>query len=183
MKDLYFVTSNEDKVKEAKKILDNYKIKQKKLDYPEIQAKIEEVAKEGAKWSYEEINTPLFVEDSGLFIKTLNGFPGPFSSFVFEKLGNRKIMDLMNKETNRKAFFKSVIAYTNGKEIKLFEGKVRGSISEKIRGKHGFGFDPVFIPEEKSKTFGEMIREEKNKYSHRRKVLSNFSKYLDTKNI
>ncbi|PTD94437.1 non-canonical purine NTP pyrophosphatase, RdgB/HAM1 family [archaeon SCG-AAA382B04] len=179
-----FVTSNIDKVKEINQLVnDDIKITQKNIDYPEIQANIEKVARKGVNWCYEKLTEPLFIEDSGLFIKSLNNFPGPFSSYVFDKIGNKGILDLLANEENRSAYFLSIIAYKDKNHLKLFKGKTEGEIGKERRGKHGFGYDPVFIPKSSNKTFGEMDREEKNNYSHRKKAFKKFSKFLSSKNI
>lgn len=182
MKKINFVTSNQEKVKEAKKILEQYKIIQKDIDYPEIQSEIKEVAKHGSKWCFEKIREPLFIEDSGLFIDKFEGFPGPYSSYIYKKLGNEGILKLMKNIENRRAYFYSIIAYKTEEKSKLFEGKVKGKITKKVRGKKGFGYDPIFQPKKTKESFGEMKRDKKNQYSHRKKALKKFSSFL-TKNI
>ena len=112
------------------------------------------------------------MEDSGLFIDALNGFPGPYSSYVFRTLGNRGIVKLLDGMENRKAYFLSVVAYADGCEIRSFTGKVKGNISREIRGGEGFGFDPVF--EVSGKTFGEVSIKEKNEISHRKHAFESF---------
>lgn len=162
MKEITFVTSNENKVKEIKKLLKNTKVNQENIDYPEIQDEIKEVAKHGAKWCYQKIKKPLIVEDSGLFIKEFKGFPGPFSSYVFEKIGNDGIINLLNNKVNRKAYFLSIIGFIKQNKIKLFKGKTEGKITKEKSGNKGFGYDPIFSPKNAEKTFGEMDTVEKN---------------------
>ena len=173
---MLFITSNEGKFVEAKKIAEKYgvKIEWKKMEYLEPQGSdLIEIAKKSAELLSEKIKKPFFIEDSGLFINALNGFPGPYSSFVFKTIGNEGILKLMENETNREAYFLAVIAYFD-KEVHTFVGKVDGEISREIRGNKGFGYDPIFLYGDR--TFAEM-GEEKNEVSHRRKALEKFFKW------
>ncbi|NHW24086.1 MAG: XTP/dITP diphosphatase [Archaeoglobales archaeon] len=166
-----FVTSNEGKFREAKAIAENFSIQIEwiKMEYEEPQGfNLEEIATKSAEKLVDKIKGPFFIEDSGLFIESLNGFPGPYSSYVFKTIGNRGILKLMEGISNRRAYFKSVIAYFDGSRITLFDGVVEGRISYEIRGNKGFGFDPIFLYGDR--TFAEM-GEEKNNVSHRRRAL------------
>lgn len=175
---IYFVTSNKHKYEEIKKIIE-YEIEMITIPYPEIQAnELEEVARYGVEYLKNKIDGEFFIEDSGLFIETLNGFPGVYSSYVFKTIGNEGILKLMERKENRKAKFISIIAYYNG-SIKIFKGECEGEIAQEIRGNKGFGFDPIFIPKGSEKTFGEMEKEEKNLYSHRGKSARKFKEYLN----
>jgi XTP/dITP diphosphohydrolase len=177
MKTLYFITSNKGKVLEAKtKFSDlNIKIVQRDLGYPEIQADdLEDVALFGAEQVQKKFNHPFILEDAGLFIDALNGFPGVYSAYVFHTIGCHGIMKLLDnvKDSNRKATFRSVYAYVEPtKKPMLFIGECHGTISKKTLGKHGFGFDPIFIPIGKNRTFAQMNTEDKNKLSHRSKAI------------
>jgi len=175
---MLFITSNEGKFREAKEVAKKFSIELKwlKMEYEEFQGNsLEEIALKSARELSKEIKEPFFIEDSGLFIESLNGFPGPYSSYVFKTIGNKGILKLMEGVQNRKAYFKAVIAFFDGKEIKIFDGIVYGEISTEIRGDKGFGFDPIFLYGDK--TFAEM-GEEKNSVSHRRKALEKFFSYL-----
>lgn len=173
---MIFITANKHKYEEVKKIIP--KIKMLEMDYPEIQADtLEEVAKYAIEFLKEKVKKNFFIEDSGLFIEALKGFPGVFSSYVFKTIGNEGILKLMDGMKNRKARFISIIAYYD-EEIHTFKGECSGKISFEIRGNKGFGFDAIFIPNESKKTFGEMDIEEKNKYSHRGKAIKKFREYL-----
>ncbi|WP_457742392.1 XTP/dITP diphosphatase [Thermococcus sp.] len=177
---LAFVTSNPGKVEEARKYFEplGIKVYQLRVDYPEIQADtLEDVAEYGARWLAERIDWPFFLDDSGLFVEALNGFPGVYSAYVYKTLGYRGILKLLEGETNRKAYFKSVIAYWDG-ELYLFTGRVNGEITTEPRGSGGFGFDPVFKPDGFDKTFAEMTTEEKNRISHRGRAFSAFVEWL-----
>ncbi|UCG36411.1 MAG: XTP/dITP diphosphatase [Candidatus Bathyarchaeota archaeon] len=128
----------------------------------------------------ERCGLPLVVEDAGLFTNALNGFPGPYSSYAYKTIGNDGLLTLIEGETNRKALFKSVVAYTNpeSNEPLCFTGTVEGEITLGKRGVEGFGFDPVFKPSGSPKTFGEMSVEEKNQYSHRARAFRKFAEWF-----
>jgi len=180
MKKIIFVTGNLHKVKEARDILSPLGITMEQSDcgYPELQADdLEEIAKFGAKWAANKLNSEVMVDDSGLFIEALGGFPGPYSAYVFDKIGNKRILKLMESEENRSAFFKCVIGYCRpNEEALVFLGEVSGKIAREIRGSAGFGYDPIF--EVNGKTFGEMKEEEKNRLSHRYRALVKFAEWL-----
>jgi len=171
---ILFVTNNPHKVNEIAAVLSKYNIRVEvsSVKKREIQSEqLEEIAKESALSAYQALKRPLFVEDSGLFIKALNGFPGPYSSYTYKKIGVAGILKLMAGEKNREAEFVSQIAYIDESgEIKLCRGVCEGDVAEEARGSGGFGFDPIFIPKGQKKTFAEMSVEEKNRFSHRAKA-------------
>ncbi len=178
--EVIFVTSNLGKVGEARRYLEPLGIRviQRHILYPEIQAdELEDVAEYGAKWLAERLNIPFFLDDSGLFIEALKGFPGVYSAYAYKTLGIQGILKLLEGETNRGAYFKSVIAYWDG-ELHIFRGVVNGVITKEPRGTGGFGFDPIFLPDGFSKTFAEMSVEEKNRISHRGRALASFYEWL-----
>ncbi len=173
-----FVTSNRNKFREAEEIGKDHGVDIEWVDreYLEPQGdELETVAVKSAEMLSDCVTPPFFIEDSGLFIDALNGFPGVYSSYVFKTIGNEGIMKLMDGVDRRRASFVSVIAYHDGETIKVFRGEVRGRISENIRGTYGFGYDPIF--EIDGKTFAEMGAE-KNEVSHRRKALEKFFSWL-----
>jgi XTP/dITP diphosphohydrolase len=176
--ELYFITHNKSKFQEAEEIGKEYSvcIKMFDLEYEEIQDnKLETIALMSCKRVLQEKpelkSKDFFLEDAGLFIKSLNGFPGPFSSYVFKTIGNEGILRLMKGEEDRRAHFKSVIAHHSKNEIKIHIGKTEGKINLVTKGEKGFGFDPIFKPNENNLTFAEMSLETKNLYSHRQKSL------------
>ena len=180
-KKIFFVTSNNGKYVEAKKKIKN--IEQKIFEYPEIRSEnLGEIVVYGIEFLKEKIRKLFFIEDSGLFIESLNDFPGPFSKYVFNKVGCKGILKLMKNEKNRNAVFKSVIGYYDGR-IKLFEGVCEGRVSTRMRGKKGFGYDPVFIPKNSDKTFAQMGIDEKNTYSHRGKALTKLVNFMEKQRL
>ncbi len=182
-----FITSNAHKVQEIQELAASESraitIEHLDYDYPELQLDtVEEVARESATYiqSRIAIKRPFFLEDSGLHIPALNGFPGPFSAFVFRTIGNEGILRLMADQTGeaRNATFKTVVAYCESRTTTplLFAGAVKGRIAETTRGTNGFGYDPLF--EIRGKTFAEMSHEEKNKRSHRSRAFMKFLAHI-----
>ncbi|MCX6661109.1 MAG: XTP/dITP diphosphatase [Euryarchaeota archaeon] len=175
MKELFFITSNKGKVHEATEKLRplGFSVVQKDLGYPEVQAdSLEEVAAWGATYVRDKFDHPFILEDAGLFIDVLQGFPGVYSKYVFFTIGLEGILQLLQDIENRKAVFRSVYAYYKpGEKLIIVIGESTGIISTEKQGNHGFGYDPIFIPDGSEKTFGEMTMGEKNQYSHRGKAL------------
>ena len=173
--DLYFVSSNNHKFQEAKIILDSFGIKLGfiKSTLEEIQSNsLKEIALCKAKDAFSKCKKPLIIEDDGIFINSLNGFPGPYSSYIFKTIGNKGILNLLKQ--NRKAKFVSIITYCDKHILQSFDAKIVGSISKSEKGK-GWGYDPIFIPNNSQKTFAELNN--KNELSHRYKALKKFSKW------
>ena len=174
--DVLFASSNTHKYEEAKKILAEFEIKLEffKTDLVEIQSdSLSEIALKKVLDAYGKCKKPVIVEDDGLFINSLSGFPGPFSSYVFKTIGNNGILKLIG--SNRAAQFRAVIAFCDSnKKPVFFESNVFGKISKNIQGK-GWGYDPIFVPENQNKTYAELA--EKNKLSHRYQSLKKFASH------
>ncbi|KXA90596.1 hypothetical protein AKJ37_01430 [candidate division MSBL1 archaeon SCGC-AAA259I09] len=177
---LIFVTSNQHKFEEARTLAEEYEIEIEQRDVPYIEIQTDNLAdivKPGAQQAYRMSGAPCFVEDAGLFINALNGFPGPYSSYVFKTLGNQGILRLLEGVDDRRAEFRSALGYC-GNSIKVFEGKVKGTIAKEERGSKGFGYDPIFIPDMGGEgTFAEMSMEMKNALSHRANSIEKFVKW------
>lgn len=172
-----FITGNQHKIKEAQKIFQKFGIELEHADlgYPEIQGELVDVARYGAKYAAERLGRPVIVEDAGLFVKALKWFPGTYSSYIQETIGNVGILTLMNDVHDRYAEFRSAVGYCEPKtEPEIFLGTVKGHISYEERGTYGFAFDPLFYPEGCDKTFGQLKIKEKNEFSHRRRSLEKF---------
>ena len=179
-----FITGNEHKVIEADNIFKNYDIKLEHIDlgYVEPQGTLEEVAKSGAKYASHKLGKAVIVEDAGLFINALNGFPGTYSHYVQDTIGNQGILKLLKDTSDRTAEFRSVIGYcAPNSEPKTFLGKVEGEIADSERGNLGFAFDPIFYIPSEDKTFGQLTTDEKNQFSHRRNSLTKFIEWYSEK--
>jgi XTP/dITP diphosphohydrolase len=177
--EIVFVTTNKGKMGEAIEIGREFGIEFIPNDYDTIEIQshdTKEIAIESAKDAYDKIKQPLIVEDSGLFIEALNGFPGTYSAYVFKTIGLDGVMKTMQDVPDRKAVMKSAVAYTDGNEVKSFLGEVSGVIPDNEKGLNGFGYDPIFIPDGNDKTFGEDT-EFKSKVSHRARSLRKFCEW------
>lgn len=182
---IFFVTNNVNKFNEARRVLAEYKMSvgMLRIKSLEIQSNsLKEIAKASVTDAFEKCKLPTIVEDAGLFVDGLNGFPGPYAAYIYKTIGNQGMLKLMENIESRKAKFESVVAYLSS-EIKspiCFNGIVAGEIAaEERRGsnKSGFGFDPIFKPHGKDKTFAEMNVEEKNQHSHRAKAFRKFARW------
>jgi XTP/dITP diphosphohydrolase len=184
---IYFVTGNIHKYNEISTLFKKehlkYILNHKNIKTVEIQAKnIEEVALNKLQSIEGQLNGSYFIEDAGFFVDIpLNGFPGVYSSYVMKTLGNTGILKLINNFDDSQAHFTSIIAlYFEPLDKKLiFEGKVYGKVSNTAKGSGGFGFDPIFLPNEiPNKTFAELTMEEKNAISHRGQAWNKFINFL-----
>ena len=181
MRRIYFATSNKNKFNEASRILEKYgyELVLFSFEKKELQSTdLGEIALQSALIAYTYVNAPVVVEDSGLFIKALNGFPGPFSSYVYRTIGVRGVLKLMEGVTDRSAYFEAAVAIVMPPFERVFKGSVYGRIADSPQGTGGFGFDPIFIPENEDKTFAEMSVEEKNRYSHRARAFEKLGIWL-----
>lgn len=176
---IYFVTSNQGKFAEANGIFGN--LEMRNIGYTEIQADtLEEVAAFGIKEVMARLKGPVMIEDAGLFIHALKGFPGVYSAYVQKTVGNAGILKLMQGLENRDAFFKSVVAYAKpGLEPVMFAGEVHGQIGFEQKGEKGFGYDPIFYV--KGISLGDMELEEKNRISHRGASMRALKAWLDNR--
>jgi XTP/dITP diphosphohydrolase len=148
-----------------------------RLETVEIQAnRLEDIALQKSKEAYEKIGRPLIVEDTGLFIDSLKGFPGPYSSYVLQTIGNQGILDLLLNRTNRFALFRSIIAYKDSHNNMTFSGDTKGTISDHIT-EGGWGYDPIFIPESSSATYAQLGITNKMGVSHRSHALNKFAEW------
>ncbi|MDX1596666.1 MAG: RdgB/HAM1 family non-canonical purine NTP pyrophosphatase [Nitrosopumilaceae archaeon] len=179
--ELFFVSSNKHKYQEAKQILKDYGIhlKLSKQNLQEIQSdSIKKISQHKAKQAFEKLKKPVIVEDDSLEIDSLNGFPGPYSSYVFKTIGNNGILQLIKE--NRNAKFHSTITFCDKNNLISFSGVIAGTISKKPKGTQ-WGYDPIFIPKNNSKTFAQI--EIKNKLSHRFSALKKFSNWYMQESI
>lgn len=186
---LLFGTNNLHKLREIKEIVgDAYTLFSLAdlgidLEVEETENTLEGNAILKAKTYGELAAMPCFADDTGLEVDALNGAPGVYSARYagegcsFED-NVQKLLRELQGEDKRTARFRTVIAYYDGREVHCFEGKVEGSILQSPRGRGGFGYDPVFLPEGASLTFAEMEPAAKNAISHRGRALKAFAHFL-----
>ena len=188
---IVFATNNSHKLEEIRQILGK-SIEVLSLadincheDIPETAPTIEGNAMMKARYVYDKYDTPCFADDTGLEVEALNGAPGVHTArYAYPdrhdpEANTAKLLQKLKEKDNRKARFRTVIALIeeDGTEH-LFEGRVEGEIATEKRGEKGFGYDPVFIPEEGNETFAEMGVEKKNQISHRARAVQKLCAYL-----
>jgi XTP/dITP diphosphohydrolase len=176
---IYFVTSNKGKFVEAQAIFGN--LEQKNIGYNELQVDtLEEVVDFGMEEVMARLKGPVMIEDAGMFVDCLKGFPGVYSAYAQKTIGNSGILRLMEGMDDRRAAFKSVVGYAEpGMKPMVFKGELKGDIGFEPRGTGGFGYDPIFYVNGKS--LAEMSLEEKNRISHRAGSMKALKQWLESK--
>lgn len=151
-----------------------------KTPYPEIQAESLEITIiPGLQWLVSKYDRPIMIDDSGLFVTALKGFPGVYSSYVFKTVGCDGILSLMKGVRDRSARFECCIGFMRpGGEPFIAKGVAKGSISEGKLGTGGFGYDPIFVHEGCSESYAQMDIVEKNRISHRGRAMGKFIEEL-----
>ena len=179
LSELYFASSNTHKFEEAQRILSNLGVNITLFEttLEEIQSdSLSKIAARKVIDAYSKVQKPVIIEDDGLFINSLNGFPGPYSSYVYDTIGNKGIIRLLENIESRDAKFVAMIAYWNGNDdVQVFESSIPGKISLSIE-EGGWGYDPIFIPDGESKTYANVS--DKDKFSHRSASLKKFSDWF-----
>ena len=172
MTDLTFVSTNPGKVREVRGLLAPFgvRVRWKRRALPEPQADtLEEVV--AAKLSaVRDLPGFVLVEDSGLFVPSLHGFPGVYSAHFLKVWKFGPLLELLERR-DRSAFFRTVAGLQRGRRRWTFVGEVAGSIARRPRGRNGFGYDPIFIPSGFTRTFAEISEAQKNALSHRARAV------------
>ncbi|MFW5754290.1 MAG: RdgB/HAM1 family non-canonical purine NTP pyrophosphatase [Marinilabiliaceae bacterium] len=189
--DLIFATHNQNKSREINKLLgsawnvrslDDVGFHQ---EIPETGSSLEENALQKARFVWNELGVTCFADDTGLEIDALNGEPGVYSARYAgpekDSMQNmEKVLEEMAHVSDRKARFRTVIALImDGKEV-LFEGRVEGKILREMIGDQGFGYDPIFQPDEADGSFASMSLARKNQISHRARAIRKLVDYLES---
>ena len=169
---LKFVTGNPNKVREAGEILGRVIDSVQVGGLFEIQTPdLDKVVRHKVQQAYSVLQCPVMVEDSGLIFHAWNGLPGALIKWFEESVGCQGMLKMVSDFEDRSATAICCFAVYDGKEMQIARGEVKGTISEKVRGKNGFGWDVIFIPEGYEQTYGEMTAQQKNTISHRRRAL------------
>lgn len=178
---IYFISSNQYKIKEVEKILSSKDIEvlshSEKIE--EIQSDdIVKIVNDKAKKAYKIIQKPLIVEQTGLYLENIGDLPGGLTQIFWDKLGADKFCEFFSSQTS-KATAKTIFAFCDGKKIYNFEGETEGIIVDEPRGERDFQWDCVFQPKGYAQTFAEMDKiEDKNEVSMRKKALVKFEEFL-----
>ncbi len=177
---LNVITSNPGKVREYQKAFDDMGVEMVHLHIPydEVQtSELEEVVKKGMEEIRSKGIRDFIIDDSGMFVNALKGFPGVYSAYGQKTIGNAGILKLMENIEDRSAVFRCCIGCDiNGKTI-IVTGECNGFITDSERGNDGFGYDPIFSPDGK-RTFAEIGVEEKNTMSHRGNAVTLLREHL-----
>ncbi len=192
MKKLVFATNNAHKLAEVRSILEpEFKIiSLAELnctdDIPETADTLEGNALIKANYIYTKFGLDCFADDTGLEVDALNGQPGVLSARYAGEEHNsvdnmNKVLTLLGRSRIRTARFRTVIALIMKGKVYYFDGKIEGTITSKPRGKNGFGYDPIFVPENYMVSFAQLTSEEKNKISHRALAVQELVHYLKQK--
>lgn len=200
MKKLIFATNNDHKLAEIRSILSSFfeisGLREIGIseEIPEDYLTLEENAFQKADYIYDKLGLSCFADDTGLEIEALNGEPGVFSA-RYSRIGvpiypemevaegnNRKVIEKLKGVKNREARFRTVIALILDGRKYSFEGIIKGHISQEIKGREGFGYDPIFVPENADLTFAQMPLQQKNLISHRAIAVKKLVEFLQAGN-
>ncbi len=192
MKSLCFATNNNHKTEEIRALLGPFFLLKNLKDIgcteelPETQPTIEGNALQKARYVFDHYGIACFADDTGLEVDALNGEPGVYSArYAGEQRSDHDNIQLLlsrlKNDSNRKARFKTVIAWVMEGRVETFEGLVYGTIIDTPRGTNGFGYDPVFVPDGFNKTFAEMELADKNLISHRAIAVKKLTNFLHGK--
>lgn len=191
---LIFATHNHNKAREIQAImpegielltLDEIQCNE---EIPETAATLEGNAKLKAAYIAQQFDMECFADDTGLEVTALHGEPGVHSARYAGQSRDPEanmhlLLEKLASKGDRSAQFKTVIALYWNKEYHYFEGIVKGKILQEKKGNNGFGYDPIFEPENCGKSFAEMTLEEKNKYSHRSRALDKMIAFLNRQSV
>jgi XTP/dITP diphosphohydrolase len=177
--DVTFVSSNPAKFREVREVLRPYglRVRWTRRELPEIQADDLADVVVGKLDAVKDIPGYVLVEDSGLFIPSLRGFPGVYSAHFLRIWKFGPILELL-QHRERAAYFRTVAGLQHGRKRWSFVGEVRGKIAKSPAGSGGFGYDPIFVPNGWVRTFAEGTAAEKNAISHRARAVRQVGEQL-----
>jgi XTP/dITP diphosphohydrolase len=157
-------------------------------EIPEDEPTIEGNSAFKANWVWQRFGLPCFADDTGLEVSALNGAPGVHSARFAgpdrsDDANMDKLLRALVNEADRSAQFKTVMTYCDGAKEEQFTGIVKGVIATEKTGTEGFGYDPIFVPEDQHLTFAQMPLAQKNLFSHRARAMAQFLVFLKTKAV
>ena len=191
MRGLFFFSNNKNKIIEIKKIFNKFNLKILSSSDLNVSNKpkengqtFEENAKIKSDYGFNKTGLPCFADDSGICIESLNWKPGVLSKRFLNNFKSndscfKSIIKSTKGNSKQNAYFKTSISLTfkNNQNV-IFNGKIDGKISEKAKGRFGFGYDPIFIPKNYNKTLAELSTNEKNQISHRSIAITKLINFL-----
>lgn len=171
MKEITLITGNVGKVKEFERLL-GMSLRHQKVTLPEIQSTdVAIVAKTKAEAAYRAIRKPVLVDDTGLYIHAWGELPGALIAWFLDNVGNEGILRMLEGWEDRSARVATALGYCDSSGSQVYTGELKGSIAESVQGENGFGYDPIFVPENYSKTFAAMSHAEKDAISMRAQAI------------
>ncbi len=191
MDKLILASRNKNKIEEMKQLVAHLGIDVfSALDFPDLEEveedkpTLEGNALKKARYVNQQTGIPALSDDTGLEVETLDGAPGVFSArYAGENASYQdnvlKLLEALDGKENRAAQFRTVVALVDGNQEWTFEGVCKGKIIEEQIGKKGFGYDPIFMPDEFAETFAQMDPNIKNLISHRGKAVQRFLEFLE----
>jgi len=173
------MTQNQHKLTELRPLFKRFDVSFETTSVEKLEIRaddVETVAHEAAITAYDVLKRPVVLDDTGLFIDALNGFPGTYSAYILKTIGTTGILRLMNNIDKRNAEFVTAVGYADGDAVRTFVGVMPGNIARAPAGEEGFGYDPIFVPQDETRTYAQLSLLEKVNISHRTKA---FRKFLD----
>ncbi len=175
--DLIMVTGNKGKVAVVSRALSR-PVTQVELHLDEIQSMDQsEIVKRKSEDAHQIVQKPLLTDDGGLYIYEWKGFPGPFVKYIESSGGPQLMLDMARSLTDRRAYFICAMAYHDGKDVHVAEGRLEGRLTTQLQGE-GWGFNPIFIPEEYDQTMAQLYTAGIPFVSHRHKALDQLKKFF-----
>lgn len=167
MQDLTLITGNAGKVAELSRLL-GMEIHSQKVPLPELQSTdVREVARAKAEAAYAQLKRPVLVDDTGLYINVWNQLPGALVAWFLDNVGCEGVVKMLEGWDDRSARVVTALGYCDERGVQVFDGELAGAIAPGVRGEHGFGYDPIFIPEGMDQAFAELTSEQKDAISMR----------------
>ena len=180
MTDVTFVSTNPGKAREVRDVLARHGIRTRwvRRTLPEPQAETLEEVVRAKLDAVADLPGYVLVEDSGLFVPSLRGFPGVYSAHFLRIWKFGPLFELLRRR-DRTAYFRTVAGVRRGRQRWTFVGEVHGAIARRAIGRHGFGYDPIFVPTGWDRTFGQGSADEKNAISHRAAAMRKVGAFLE----
>ncbi|MBD3404874.1 MAG: RdgB/HAM1 family non-canonical purine NTP pyrophosphatase [Candidatus Lokiarchaeota archaeon] len=180
---LVLVTQNKHKLHELTPLFQKFDVafQTSSLEKYEIRSNdTNEVALEAALRAFSSLNCPVVVDDTGLYIDALGGFPQAYPAFILDTIGIKGVLKLMRDVDLRQAKFVCAVGYADDSGVRTFIGEMHGTIAHEPQGEGGFGYDPIFIPSGDTRTYAEMAFDEKIAHSHRTAAFTRFLEWYTT---
>jgi len=180
--EIYFITGNRSKFKEAELLLAKADVKLLQQDIELSEKKSlsqDEIVIEKAKEAYEKLKKPVLVDDTGIYFDEYGNFPGTYTKHLFKSIGFKGVERLL-AGANRNAHFRCLVCYNDGKTLKVFEGVWKGKIVDEVskRFNPDWQYDSIFVPEGFGRPLSEIPLDERAKSSHRKRAMEGFISFL-----